>query len=304
MKTEFSREKLTADYATRWGGDPLKGTVVVFNPLSDKKTGSLTGYSKNMDIKESRDLILELIKVKTPDKNRPVYESDIAWLKILKNSIPSGYSSFGLLYKADHIKHEYVEAENFYLTAKPRDITGRIENLRGDFSIKTGAGVFYDVQKNAEKDHIHYLFSLPVLTLYRLNRMGALKFGYKLNDVHFKSIGGDFSFEGGRVNIRNFYMDGKEFSLYMTGTADLSAETSKLKVYTISDKYYSMGGLPEALTDASGKPAMAFTIEGRMSAPDVKVISPKECGAIINGAIQKGVEIDFVKADKFAGGKH
>lgn len=303
MKTEFSREKLTADYAARWGRDPLKGTVTVYNPLSNKRTGSLTGYSRNLDIVASRDLIIELTKVKVPDKNRPVYDSELAWLKILKNSIPAGYTSFGLLYKADHIKHQYLEAKDFYLGAKPRDITGRIEDLRGDFSIKTGEGVFYDVQKNADKDRIHYLFSLPVLTLYRLNRMGALKFGYKLNDVHFRSIAGDFSFERGILQIRNFYMDGKEFSLYMSGTANLSAETSNLKVYTISDKYYSMGGLPEALTDSSGKPALAFTIKGKMTEPDVNVLSPKESGAIIDAAISKGVDIDIKKADQFAGGK-
>lgn len=303
VKTEFSREKLVADYAARWLGYPLKGAVTVFNPLSDKKTGDLTGYSKNLDIVPGRDLIIELKQVKTPDKNRKIYDSELAWLKILKNSIPAGFASFGLLYKADRLKHEYMEAADFYLGARLRDITGSFDNLGGDFSIRTGEGVFYDVQKNSEKDHFHYLFSLPVLTLYRLNRMGALKFGNKLNDVHFRSIGGDFSFEAGKVRIKNFYMAGKEFSLYMTGTADLSAETSTLKVYTISEKYYSMGGLPESLSDASGKPALAFTIEGKMAQPDVKVLSPKESGALIKEAISKGVDIDFVKADKFAGGK-
>ncbi|MBI4803260.1 MAG: AsmA family protein [Elusimicrobia bacterium] len=302
LKMEFGREKLIADYSARWGGAPLKGTLSVSNPLSDKKTGRLTGYSKKLDVKAWRDLLIELKKVKLPDKNRKFYNSGLAWLKTVKNSIPAGFASFKLLYKADSIKHEYFDAAGFYLWANLRGITGRIENLGGDFSIKSGKGVFYDVQKTSERDRIYYIFSLPVLTLYRLNRMGALKFGYKLNDVNFNSIGGNYSFDSGKVKIRDFFMDGKEFSMYTTGTADLSAETINLKVYTISDKYYSMGGLPEALTDASGKPALAFTIEGRMNKPVINMISPKEAGAIIDGAIKKGVEIDLEKADKFAGG--
>lgn len=302
LKTELSRETLIADYSARWGGKPLKGKLTVSNPLSDKKTGRLTGYSKNLDIKAGRDLIIELKKVKAPDKKRKSYDSELAWLKTVKNSVPAGFASFKLLYKADRIKHEYFDAAGFYLWADLRDITGRIEKIGGDFSIKSGQGTFYDVQKTSEHDRIYYIFSLPVLTLYRLNRMGALKFGYKLNNVNFNSIGGDYTFDSGRIKIRNFFLDGKEFSMYTTGTADLSAETINLKVYTISDKYYSMGGLPEALTDASGKPALAFIIEGKMNKPDIKMISPKKSGEIIAGAIKKGVEIDFKKADKFAGG--
>lgn len=302
LKAEFSRDRLAADYNARWGGSPLKGTIMIYAPLSDKKTGSLTGYSRNLDIVAGRDLIIELNKVKLPGMDRPSYDSELAWLKILKNSIPAGFKSFGLLYKAGHIKHEFFDAENFYLGAKLRDITGRIEDLNGDFSVRSGTGVFYNVQKNSEKDRIHYIFSLPVLTLYRLNRMGALKFGYKLNNVNFRSIAGDFNFERGKLNIKNFYLDGKEFSLFMTGTADMPAETMKLKVYTISDKYYSAGALPEALTDASGKPALAFTIEGRMNKPEINMLSPKGSGAIIDAAVNKGVDIDIKKADKFAGG--
>jgi hypothetical protein len=137
-----------------------------------------------------------------------------------------------------------------------------------------------------------------------MNRTGALKFGYKVNDVSFNSIGGDYSLlGGGRSEIRNFYMDGKEFSAYASGQLDFSNETMNLKIYTISGKYYSMGSLPEAMTDASGKPALAFILSGKMSKPDFKIISPKDSGRIIKEAAQKGAEIDFARIDRFAGGK-
>ena len=301
INTQLSPEKFTGEYSARWDGAPLKGRLTILNPLTDKKTAYFTGYSNRLDIKEGRDFLLEIKKVRTK-KASPLYESKLAWIKTVKNSIPSGFAVFRLLYKADFLKHEYFSANNFYLTANLRDITGRLEKLKGDVSIKSGGGTFYDVQQTSEQDRIYYIFSLPILTMYRLNRMGALKFGYKLNDVNFNSIGGEYTLDSGKINIRNFYMAGKEFSIYTTGTLDLANENIKLKVYTISDKYYSMGSLPETLTDASGKPALAFTIEGKINKPTINMMSPKEAGSIIAEAIKKGVGIDSAKIDEFAAG--
>jgi hypothetical protein len=98
-------------------------------------------------------------------------------------------------------------------------------------------------------------------------------------------------------------MEGKDFSAYASGQIDFSNETMKLKIYTISGKYYSMGSLPEAMTDASGKPALAFTLEGKMNKPEFKMLSPTDSGSIIKAAAQKGAEIDFAKINRFVGGK-
>ena len=302
VNTQLSSDKLTGDYSALWGGAPMKGRIVIIAPLTDKKTAEFTGYSRRLDLKEGRDFLLELKKVKVPDKNRLSYESDLAWIKTVKNSIPTGFAAFRLLYRTDFLKHEYFEARDFYLSADLRNIAGQIEKLKGDVSIKSGGGTFYNVQKTSEQDRIYYIFSLPIITMYRLNRMGALKFGYKLTDVNFHSIGGDYTLDSGKINIRNFYMSGKEFSIYTTGTLDLANENIKLKVYTISDKYYSMGSLPETLTDASGKPALAFTIEGKINKPTINMMSPREAGSIIDEAIKKGVAIDLARINKFAAG--
>ena len=302
VTTQLSRDKFTGDYSALWGGDPMKGRIVIINPLTDKKTADFTGYSRRLDLKEGRDFLLELKKVKAPDRNRLRYDSNLAWVKTVKNSIPTGFANFRLLYKAGFLKHEYFDARDFYLSADLRNIAGQIEKLKGDVSIKSGSGTFYDVQKTSEQDRLYYILSLPILTMYRLNRMGALKFGYKLTDVNFNSIGGDYTLDSGKINIRNFYMAGREFSIYTTGTLDLANENIKLKVYTISDKYYSMGSLPETLTDASGKPALAFTIEGKMNKPTINMMGPREAGRIIEEAIKKGVAINMTEINKFAAG--
>jgi len=305
LTTKISKDELTVDYSGRLNGEPVKGLVAIRNPFSGSKTVNFTGHSANLVYADTWNLILnsrELFARRA--KNGRGYTSDLAWLKTLKNSIPSGYASFKLLYKADKFRHEYFAADDFYASASLKNITGDISKLRGDISVKSGAGTFYDVQKTSEKDRVFYLFSLPLTFIHRMNRAGALKFGYKVNDISFNSIGGDYSLlDGGRSEIRNFYMDGKEFSAYASGELDFSKETMNLKIYTISGKYYSMGSLPEAMTDASGKPALAFILSGKMSKPDFKIISPTESGRIIKEAARKGAEIDFDRIDRFAGGK-
>jgi hypothetical protein len=144
---------------------------------------------------------------------------------------------------------------------------------------------------------------MPVLLIYRMNRMGALKFGYKLKDAAFNSMGGDYMLNSGRVQVKNFFMEGRDFSAYAEGELNFSDETMKLKIYTISSKYYDMGSLPEAMTDSSGKPALAFTIEGKMNKPDINMISPKNSGDIIKAAAKKSVGIDFERLNSFIGGR-
>ena len=303
MRTQISKDELALTYSGRLNGEPVKGRTAIQQPFTGAKTVDFTGYSKSLVYSEAKNLILGVRDLRGGPKKPRRYESELAWIKTLKNSIPSGYAYFRLLYKADHFKHEYMEARDFYASAALKNLTGDITKMRGTVSIKSGRGTFYQVQNTSEKDRVYYIVSMPLILIHKMNRMGALKFGYKVNDVSFNAIGGDYTLNDGKVEVKNFYMDGREFSAYATGQIDFSDDTMKLKIYTISGKYYSMGSLPEALTDASGKPAMAFTIEGKMAKPDFKMISPTESSKIIKEAAQKSAAIDFAKINRFLGGK-
>lgn len=303
LRSQVSKEELSLNYSGRLNGEPVKGLAVIRNPFAGEKTVDFTGYSRNLAYSEAKSIIFGAIDLRSAPKKQRHYDSQLAWLKTLKNSIPAGYAAFKLLYKADRFHHEYLDAKDFYASASLKNITGDITKMRGDISIKSGSGTFYQVEKTSEKDRVHYIFSLPLMFIQRMNRTGALKFGYKTNDISFNSIGGDYSLNSGKVQIKNFYMDGKEFSAYATGQLDFSDETMNLKIYTISGKYYAMGSLPESLTDASGKPALAFTLEGKMAKPDFKIIDATVSGKIIKDAALKGADIDFAKIDKFVGGK-
>ena len=303
LKTEISKDELMFNYSGKFNSGPVKGLAVVRRPFTAERTVNFTGYSADLLFSEVKNLILDIKELRGPRVGMPEAESQLVWLKTLKNSIPIGYSSFRLLYKAGRFRHQYLEASDFYVAAALKNIAGDISGIKGDISIKSGAGTFYDVQKTSEQDRIYYIFSMPLIFINRMNRTGALQFGNKVDDVSFNSIGGDYTLDKGKVEIKNFYMDGKEFSAYASGQLDFSNETMNVKIYTISGKYDSMGSLPEALTDASGKPALAFIIEGKMTKPEFKMISPKESGRIIKEAAQSGVAIDFAKINSFAGGK-
>ena len=303
MKTEISKEELSLEYSGRLNKEPVKGRMAIVNPFSGEKTVYFTGYSKKMIFAQTKRLILDLAKLHAAPKRKATRTSELVWLRTLKNSIPSGYAFFKLLYKADHFQHEYMEADDFYVAATLKNIAGSIEELKGDIFIKSGRGTFYDVEDTSEKDRVFYIFSMPLRLIYKWNRMGALKFGYKLQDISFTATGGDYSLDNGKVQIKNFYLAGKDFSTCAAGWIDFSHETMNLKIYTISGKYYSMGSLPEGLTDASGKPALAFTLEGSMTKPVINMIGSKDSGRIIREASTKDPRINFNRLTNLMGGK-
>ncbi|MCX5791309.1 MAG: AsmA family protein [Elusimicrobia bacterium] len=303
LQSEISKEELSLEYSGSLNKEPVKGRMAIVNPFSGEKTVYFTGYSKKLIFAETKRLILDIAKLHDAPKRKATRNSDLVWLRTLKNSIPSGFAFFKLLYKADHFQHEYMEADDFYVASTLKNIAGSIEKLKGDIFIKSGRGTFYDVEDTSEKDRVFYIFSMPMRLVYKWNRMGALKFGYKLQDISFTAMGGDYSLDNGKVQIKNFYLVGKDFSTSATGWVDFSHETLNLKIYTISGRYYSMGSLPEGLSDASGKPALAFTLEGAMTKPVINMISSKDSGQLIKDASNKDPRINFNRLTNLMGGK-
>ena len=297
----YANSKLFEAYFDgKWNNYKTKGILKIINPFTQKKSLNLTAYSVKINAKKLKDLILE-IKTALPPQEKNFY-SKIKWVSNLKNAIPKGYSLMTANIKADNIIHDYFESRNFYLSAKLRNFSGDVEKIKGDISIKSGAGTFFKVQETSEKDRIYNIVALPILMMFKMNRLSALKLGAKLKDAYFHSMGGDYSFDSGKIHIKNFFMSGKEFSAYSTGDLDLMNETMNLKVYTISNKYYTMGTLPQYLTDASGKPALAFLLKGKMNHPSIKMLNPRKSGKIINDAKNRGVDINTAEINKLTGG--
>lgn len=302
LKGSISKKEMDMSFSGRLNSDPTRGKFSIMNPFSKVKSVFYTGYSEDLYYQTAKSLVFDLVDFFAEDtKKRTRKFSQLDWVNQLRNSIPSGYSLFTIAYKAGMFRHEYIQAKDFYVTLTMNSLSGRIENFKGSLSVKTGAGILFNVEENSKKDHIHYLASMPLRFIDELNKKKAFKFN-KLQNVSFKSMGGDIKASKGIATIENFYMEGDEFSACLTGQVDFINETVDLKIYTIMDKY-SRGVLPAGLTDASGKSAMAFSLKGKMDSPTLNMLSPKDSSKRIAEAALREPAINFGKIRRLLGGK-
>ena len=302
LRGAISKKSMDVSFSGRLNSDPTKGKFVISNPFSHIKSVYYTGYSADIHYSTAKTLIFNLVDFFTKGERKRIRRfSQLDWVNKLRNSIPSGYSLFTIAYKAGMFRHEYLQAHNFYITLTMNSLSGRIENFKGSLSIKTGEGILFNVEDNSKKDHIHYLASMPLRFIDELNKKKAFKFS-KLENVSFKSMGGDIKADKGIAVIENFYMEGEEFSACLTGEINFINETVDLKIYTIMDKY-SRGVLPAGLTDASGKSALAFSLKGKMDSPVLNMLSPKDTSKRIAEAALKEPAVNFGKISRLLGGK-
>ncbi|MEW5905760.1 MAG: AsmA-like C-terminal region-containing protein [Elusimicrobiota bacterium] len=283
----------------RLNDKPLNLKASVRNPLSPSRRVELSGYSGELD-SAFVGAVTAVFSGPGPGgtADKAAREESGGWMRHLRAAAPSGMGSFSALYRSGRVNTPYMGAADLLLSSEMKNMTGGIRKLNGRIALQTGEGTFYQVQMNAERDKVYYIISMPILIIYKMNRVGALRFGTKLSDINFRGTGGEYGFDSGKLLIDNFYIDGKEFSAYVAGQMDLVNETMDLKVYTISDKYHSMGGMPETMTDASGKPALAFTVTGNANDPKIRAINPRESGKIIDAAIKRGAGLDPEKFGK------
>ncbi|HNT97258.1 MAG TPA: AsmA-like C-terminal region-containing protein [Elusimicrobiales bacterium] len=299
LNSSLDSRLFTGSFSGELNGKPVNLRVSAAAPLSPSRRLEIKGYSGELDSAFIGALTAVFDDPAAGGKPGPGREEERGgWMRHLRAAAPSGMGALSALYRAGRVNTPYIGAADLKLSADMKNITGGIRNLKGRLALQTGAGTFYQVQKNAEKDRVYYIISMPILIIYKMNRVGALRFGTTLKDISFRSTGGEYGFDSGKLLIDNFYIDGTEFSAYVAGQMDLVHETMDLKVYTISDKYHSMGGMPETMTDASGKPALAFSVTGNANDPKIRAMNPRESGNIIDAAIKRGAGLDPAK---FAG---
>jgi len=305
VNARIRKNLLRLDLSSNWKGKPMKMLLEIDRPFSNKKNLNLNVFSGEMDIGPMNNVLKNIAQATRFNSSKKSYKqfSSIKWVNKVRNSIPSGYAGINLNFKFTDVKHEYFKSRQLCLSAKLRNFSGDISKVKGNVAIKSENGNFFKVEENSRKNRIYKIISLPILIMYKMNRFSALKIGVTLKDIFFNSIGAEYSLDMGKIHIKNFYMDGKEFSAYSTGDLNLIKETINLKVYTISNKRYAMGTLPQMLTDQSGKPALAFRIKGKMDNPDLKMLNPGKTGKIIEQAKKRGVPIDTSKTRLLKGGE-
>lgn len=302
FSAKIKEKILSCDLSAEWQQKPLRISLRVSDPLSGSKRMSVTANFENVDLnkfKNAADSLKNLFGPGKKEGKKGILPA--GWMASVRNSLAAGYDSVNFNVKTKNAAHSYFRSRNLYVSARLKNLSGDLAKIKGEISLKSERGVFFDVQENAEKNKIYHVIAMPVLLMFKMNRFSALKIGATLKDIYFNSIGAEYSLNEGNINIHNFYIDGKQFSAHSFGNINLLNETIDLKIYTIFHKYYSMGGLPQYLTDKSGKPALAFRLKGKMTEPDIKLLDPSQVEEKIRKAGKRGLNINYEAINSLPG---
>lgn len=165
-------------------------------------------------------------------------------------------------------------------------------NLIGNFKIKLLNGVINNISQNIKEVETYQLMFLPVTTIFKLNRLGALKVESELKNINFSDMGIDFDLNNAKIIINKFYLNSKEFLVYLKGTMNLNTEEINLNVYVINKKDYKSGVLPESLTDAKGRPSLAFNIKGKYNDNKIEIIDATNITDLVEKEVSSSINIE------------
>lgn len=185
----------------------------------------------------------------------------------------------------------YISAEKILINA---DYTKTNELLKsaGNFKIKIINGQIKNIQENIKNNKKYEILLLPVTQIYRLNRMGALKIDSELKSINFSDIGCQFKTNNGKIIVDKFYLNSAEFLIYSRGEIDFNYNKLNMDVYVINRKDYKRGALPESLTDAKGRPSLAFKVSGSFETNDIKIIDATNITDLVETEIKKSISIE------------
>lgn len=256
----------------------FKGTIK--NNETPKRNGEFSIYSQKADIKEISDLLTYIADSKKKAK-----------LKKTSNKYDFTGKNLDIYFYSNDFENDYILAEKIFFQGNFSSFSADSNYMKGNFILKAEKGTFLDVQTNSEKNATYHLISLPLTTIYRMNRAGVFKLNSHIKNIDFSQVGADYSLNNGKMILRSFYIDGRDFMAHTTGEMDFTKEKIDLYVYVLNNKFNSMGGLPEALTDAKGRPALAFRLKGNFKNTTTKILDPNNNTEIIRKAIENGVNI-------------
>lgn len=251
---------------------------------SPSREGEFSIYVKKTKIEEILSLINHIAEIK---KKKPT--------KIGDEKYNFTGKKIKIFYHSDEFENNLARSKKLYAQAIISDFQTDFKKINGNFVVKAENGIFMDVQKNSEKNNLYHLISLPITTIYRLNRVGSLRINSSVDDVSFFETAADYSLNNGKIVLNSFYIHGKEFMTHTSGEIDFMNENLNLNVRVVNNKFYSSGGLPEALTDSKGRPAIAFRLKGKFRDNNIKILDPNDNPEIIKKAIDKGVVLQEEK---------
>jgi len=283
----------------KWEADKNIEKMKAFSFFNDKKVALLGTIKNNETSLREGEFSIHINKTKIEEILSLI--NHIAEIKKRKQTgkTDEKYNFIGkkikVFYNSDGFENPLAHSQKLYAQAIISNFQTDFKKIAGSFVVKAENGVFMNVQKNSEENNLYHLISLPITTIHRLNRVGSLRINSNVENVYFFDTAADYSLNNGKIVLNSFYINGKEFMAYTSGEVDFMNEKLNLNVRVINNKSYSSGGLPEALTDSKGRPAIAFRLKGKFRDNNIKILDPNDNPEIIKKAINESVTLERKK---------
>jgi len=223
----------------------------------------------------------------------------LGWLRNFREKIPSFMPNFSGTIHADKLVTPFVSGSNLNIEYSLTGLLPGMSRLYGKVDAELNNGIFYQLEKMAAQEKALDVAFKPFIAMHKMEKSGAFSVGSVLRDVTFKKMALSFNMSKGASYINNFYISGSSISATLSGVADWYGEGLNLNMDTLFNSVSKYGGLSENLTDASGKPALSFSVKGKMYAPLTEMKVPTGAGKSIDRSIKKGVRTDFKRIQRF-----
>ncbi|MFA5160870.1 MAG: hypothetical protein WC421_01370 [Elusimicrobiales bacterium] len=227
------------------------------------------------------------------------FSGPLAWLRNFRERLPAFMPNIKGSLHAREMESPVVSGRDLYAEVNLRGLAPGMKTLAGTIDVQAGPGVIYRLEEMASRDQALKITFSPFLAMHKMDNAGALKAGSVLEDAGYNTMGAAVDFRSGDMTAENFYLSGPVISACGSGDVGWADEDLGVSFYTLFSRTRNPGSLSESLTDASGKPALAFTVTGSMTEPKVSINSPRETGGRIERAVKKAVRTDFRDMKRF-----
>ena len=229
--------------------------------------------------------------------------SDLAWLRNFRAMLPAFMQNISGSVYADKFTSPIATGSNFNAEVSLRGMRPGMDALYGKIDLKLENGTILQLQEAADRWKALGVAFQPFVIMNNMERMGTFKMNQVLKDTPFDILRASADFDNGKMNINNFYLDGRVIAATVGGRVDWVGEDMDLDIFTMFKNTPKRGVLSENLTDESGEPALAFRASGSMQKPVIAIKSPKKTGAHIKTAREKEPRTDFAAIQKFIKGR-
>ncbi|MCX7905740.1 MAG: hypothetical protein N2446_03470 [Elusimicrobiales bacterium] len=262
-------------------GNYLNSDIYIEKPKDkENRNYSITIKTQNFSFQK----MMEIYKYIKEKSSKYKYEKDSIY-NFIDRQMKIKLVSFG------YEDEPYINAKKILINANYKN-ANEILKSDAEFKIRILEGQIKDIQKNIKQNKIYELILLPVIKIYKLNRIGALKIEQELNTINFSDMGSYFKANNAKIIIEKFYLNSFEFLIYSRGEIDFSSKKINMNVYVINKKDFKRGALPETLTDAKGRPSLAFNVYGSFEKNEIKIIDATNTTELVESEVKKALEIE------------